>query len=987
MKIKFNHDLEFQNEAISSIVDIFEGQPRKNGTFTVENYNHQQRITEIDFGISNKILLSKEDILKNIQEIQLRNGLKQTDLLKKTANGIELDFTIDMETGTGKTYVYLKTIMELNRNYGFSKFIIVVPSIAIKEGVYKSFKMTESDFREIYDNEPYEYFDYDSNNLEQVRNFTISSNIQIMIINIQAFNKNFTKKGLGNIIHRENDRLSGNKPIELIEATNPFVIIDEPQSVINTNNAKKAVRSLNPLCMIRYSATHREKVNLMYKLDAIDAYQKKLVKQIEVASIEGKDDHNSPYIKLISVDNKRSPITAKVEIDVMDKGNLKRKTFTIRQGDDLFDKSGGRDLYSGYIINDIFCGQGNEYIDFTSNSAIITLGNFIGGIDDDIIKRTQIRKTIEEHLNKELRLNKEGVKVLSLFFIDKVVNYRVYNKDGTILNGRYAKWFEEEYRQLLSKPKYNKLLNDEDIEQHIRNSHNGYFAKDNKGKIKDSKTGNSKDDEDTYNLIMKDKEKLLSFDSKLRFIFSHSALKEGWDNPNVFQICTLNETNSVIKKRQEIGRGLRLAVRQDGTRTEGFDINTLTVMANESYEDFASGLQHEYEKDAGIKFGFIKKHSFANIKETTKGKEKFIGAEASKDIYKYLENKEYIDKDGEVTRRLKIELKEDLLEVPEEFKEHEIEIKNILEKMVSNISIKNTYDKKSVKPNKEVILSDDFIELWDNIKYKTNYSVEVDTDKLIEECIEDIKVNLRIDRAKLYYTKSKADVSEAGIGIKETASAIEVVDTEYTVFPDIITILQNETGLTRKTIAEIIIKSDGFKDFKKNPQKYIEEISKIINRNKKMLLVDGIKYSKIDDESYSYQKLFLDNELTGYLSKNLYESKKATHEYIVYDSNVEKTFAKEFEINEKVKLYAKLPSDFKIKTPLGNYNPDWAVLIEDNSEEKLYFVVESKGNISKESLRGTENAKIKCAKRHFKAIDTKAEFEEHEDVHEFLGSI
>lgn len=980
MRIQFNHKLDFQLEAINSIVDIFEGQPIENGVFTVENYG-QQMIKAFDEGVSNKLVISKEDILENVRNIQLRNGLKQTEKLD------DLDFSIEMETGTGKTYVYLRTIMELNKKYGFKKFIIVVPSIAIKEGVYKSLQMTENDFKVLYKNEPYEYFEYNSDDLEEVRNFATSNNIQIMIINIQAFNKNFTKKGLGNIFHRTNDKLSGNKPVELIGETNPIVIIDEPQSVISTTNAKKAVKSLNPLCLLRYSATHREKINLMYKLDAIDAYERKLVKQIEVASITSEDDHNTPYIKLLSVDNKKSPITAKVEIDAMENGKLKRKSITVRQNDDLFRLSGGRDLYSGYIINDIYCKEGNEYIDFTSQEDIIPLGQNIGGIDDDIIKRAQIRMTIEEHLEKELRLNKEGVKVLSLFFIDKVDNYRIYNEDGSIGNGKYAKWFEEEYRRLLDKPKYQKLLNGEDIDRHIKDSHNGYFAKDNQGRIKDSKTGSSKDDEDTYNLIMKDKEKLLSFDSKLRFIFSHSALKEGWDNPNVFQICTLNETKSTTKKRQEIGRGLRLSVKQDGTRTEGFDINTLTIMANESYEDFAKSLQKEYEDDAGIKFGFIEKHSFANIKVEKYGETKYIGEEGSKKIFENLLENKYIEKDGKVTRKLQVAMKENLFEVDKEFKDIEEDIKILLEKMVSGVKIKDRNDKRIVKPKKEVILSPEFQELWNNIKYKTNYSVSVDSEKLIKECAIDIKKNVKIDRTKILYEKGKSDISEAGVIMREDSRKLEVIDSNYDRLPDMLTILQNQTDLTRKTIARILDRSGTLKDFKINPQKYIEEVASIINRKKRLLLVDGIKYTRIGDEAYSCQELFLNNELTGYLSKNLYEARKSTHEYVVYDSDRERTFAESFDSNNIIKLYTKLPSEFKIKTPLGSYNPDWAILVEEEGNEKLYFVVETKGSTKSEDLRDVEQRKIICGREHFKALNTDVEFEAYDDSNKLLDDM
>lgn len=972
MKIKFNHKLDFQLEAIDSIVDIFEGQEIQNEVFTVKNYSLQEEM-DIYEGVSNKLTISKDHILDNVRNIQLKNSLSQSETLDN------LDFSIEMETGTGKTYVYLRTIMELNRKYGFKKFIIVVPSVAIKEGVYKSLEMTREDFKTIYKNEPYEFFDYDSKNLEEVRNFATNNNIQIMIINIQAFNKNFTKKGLSNIIHRTNDRLSGNKPIELIGETNPIVIVDEPQSTINAPNSKAAVKSLNPLCLLRYSATHKEKINLMYKLDAIDAYERKLVKQIEVASVVSEDDHNTPYIKLISVNNKKSPITARIEIDTMVKGKLRRKTLTVKQNDDLFRLSGGRDLYSGYIINDIYCEEGNEYIDFTSREDIISLGQNIGGVDDDIIKRGQMRMTIEEHLEKELRLSKEGVKVLSLFFIDKVDNYRIYNKDGSIEKGKYAKWFEEEYRKLINKPKYKRLIKEDNIDNHIKNSHNGYFAQDNKGRIKDSKTGRSKDDEDTYSLIMKDKESLLSFDSNLRFIFSHSALKEGWDNPNVFQICTLNETKSVTKKRQEIGRGLRLAVNQNGNRTEGFEINTLTVMANESYEKFAKDLQKEYEDDTGIKFGFIKSHSFANIKIKEYEETKYIGGEKSEEIFKDLLEREYIEENGKVTRKLQVLIKENLLEIDNKFEDIKEDIEIVLKKMVSGVKIRDRNDKKVVKPKKDFILSQEFLDLWNKIKYKTNYSIELDSEEFIKECANDININVQVDKGKILYQKGKADISEAGVLIQEDNRKLEVIDSDYSRLPDILTILQNQTDLTRKTIANIIDRSDTLDYFKINPQKYIEEVSNIINRKKRLFLVDGIKYTRIGNEAYSCQELFLNNELMGYISKNLYKSEKSTHEYIIYDSEVEKTFAESFEKNDVIKLYTKLPSEFKINTPLGSYNPDWAILAEENGSEKLYFVIETKGSIKSEDLRDVEEKKIYCGKAHFKALNTNVEFKEYDD--------
>ncbi|MEN4006217.1 MAG: DEAD/DEAH box helicase family protein [Methanobacteriaceae archaeon] len=667
MKFKFNPDLEYQNEAITAVVDLFEGQNSMQAYFTVPGV--QVGLYDAGQGIGNRLEISEEDILENLKNIQLKNYLPPSENLSSN----NLIFDIEMETGTGKTYVYLKTIFELNKKYGFSKFIIVVPGIAIKEGVYKAIQMTRDHFKGLYDNVIYDYFIYDSQKLEQVRNFAVNSNIQIMIINIDAFRKSFTdpgKENKANIIHRENDKLSGMRPIELIQETNPVVIIDEPQSTTSTAKAKEAIASLNPLCTLQYSATHKEIHNLVYKLDAIDAYEMGLVKQIEVASFESVDYHNKAYLKLVLVDNKKSPITAKIEIDAFNQGKTKRKVVTVRQGDDLSSKRlGNREIYEGYVVNEIYCGEGNEYVDFTNREDVLTIGKAVGDIDDLVIKRQQIRKTIEEHLNKELKLNPKGIKVLSLFFIDKVANYRYYDEEGNPQKGFYAQIFEDEYKKVISKQKYSTLLKEIDLDTPADGVHNGYFSQDKRGVLKDTK-GNTLADDDTYSLIMKDKEKLLSFDSKLRFIFSHSALREGWDNPNVFQICTLNETKSTIKKRQEIGRGLRLCVNQEGERIKDNQINTLTVMANESYEDFAKTLQKEIEEDEGIKFGIIQKHTFASISfKNDEGELKHLGSQSSEEIFNFFKDKGYIDAKGKVQDSLKIAIKENRVEVPEKYDE------------------------------------------------------------------------------------------------------------------------------------------------------------------------------------------------------------------------------------------------------------------------------------------------------------------------------
>lgn len=997
MKLRFNANLPYQQQAVSSVVDLFRGQTPKQTNFTVSAYAGQAGLFDTEHGVGNKLELDEEDILANLQAVQLRNGLAQTKILKVN----QYDFDVEMETGTGKTYVYLRTIFELNKNYGFSKFIIVVPSIAIKEGVYKSLQITSEHFKNLYDNTMHEFFIYDSSKLEQVRSFAVSDHIQIMVINIDAFRKSFddtdqngsirtdiSRKELekkANIIHRQYDKLNGMKPIELIQETHPFVIIDEPQSVDRTSKAKEAIKSLNPLCTLRYSATHVEKHNLVNKLDAVDSYDMELVKQIEVAGFESKDYHNNAYMKLLSVDNKKRPITAKIEIDKNDKkGKVQRKPIPVKRGSDLYDASGGRDMYEGYIIDEIYCEKGNEYVSFTSKQDILRIGKAIGDIDDLAIKEQQIRKTIEEHLDKELILNKQGIKVLSLFFIDRVANYRYYDREGIPHKGIYAELFEKHYNDLIKHPKYNTLFQDIDLETAAADVHNGYFSTDKKGILKDT-SGTTSADDDSYNLIMKDKERLLSFDTKLRFIFSHSALREGWDNPNVFQICTLNETRSEVKKRQEIGRGLRLCVNQDGERQHGFAINTLTVMANESYEEFAATLQKEYEQEEGIKFGILETHSFANISiKQADGSYAYLGQAASETLYQHFESNGYIDNNGKVQDKLKIALKNNTLDLPKECKPCTAAITALCKKVSGSLAIKNHDDKKKIELNKQVFLSPEFKELWEKIKFKTTYSVNFDSNKLIEKCCAEMKKSLAVSSAKLVYTKAGLDINAGGVGVKETDRVTVYAANIKESLPDIIAYLQNKTNLTRKTIVEILVQSQTLHLFKKNPQRYMEEVSQIIASNMRLLIVDGIKYTKIGDNEYYAQELFENQELTGYLSRNMIESTKSVYQYVVYDSTNEETFAEKFENNNSVKLYAKLPDWFKIATPLGSYNPDWAVLIEQDGKDKLYFVLETKGNILTEALRPTENAKIECGHRHFEALGQGAVFEEIDDFNKFI---
>lgn len=584
MKLTFEADLPFQQNAIKSITDLFEGQPMEDSIFEFQ-LEEKGQLNLIN-GVSNKLVLSETQILENLKSIQEHNEVKVSTSLDG------LNFSVEMETGTGKTYVYLRTIYELNKQYAFKKFVIVVPSVAIREGVLKNLEVTHEHFQNLYDNVPINYQMYDSTKVSNLRGFTTTNTMEVLVINIDSFAKD------ENIINKPNDKLNGQKPIEFIQATNPIVIVDEPQNM-ETEKRQKAIDDLKPLVTLRYSATHKNKYNLTYSLNPVKAYDLGLVKQIEVDSIIEENAFNDAFISVDAITATKTKVTAKITINCNENGGVKKKIITVKVGDDLYKLSNEREIYAGgYLIQEI--DASNDCISI-SNGNILYKGDSQGGMTDEIMK-FQIRKTIEEHLKKELKLNKLGIKVLSLFFIDKVANYRSYDSTGNEVKGKFALWFEEIYQEYISKPAFKKL----DIFS-VTETHNGYFSQDSKGKMKDTK-GDTKADDDTYSLIMKDKEKLLNLDNSLRFIFSHSALREGWDNPNVFQICTLNETKSEIKKRQEIGRGLRLAVDQTGKRTYDPNINRLTVIANESYDDFAKALQKEIEDDCGIAFtGRIKK--------------------------------------------------------------------------------------------------------------------------------------------------------------------------------------------------------------------------------------------------------------------------------------------------------------------------------------------------------------------------------------------
>ena len=954
MRLKFDPNLQFQTDAINAMAEVFYGQPLSEGDLEI-GFKRLDWIFQTEIGIGNNLILDEAVLLKNIHLVQEHNDIEKVSSFQGR------HFSIEMETGTGKTYVYLRTIFELYKKYGFKKYVIVVPSVAIREGVLKNLEITKEHFLHLYNNVSYDYFVYDSKKINQVRQFAASNHIQIMVINIDAFRKTLEDKDeekKSNIIHRESDKLSGRKPIEFIRATHPIVIIDEPQSVDNTPKAKEAIETLNPLCTMRYSATHRNPYNLLYKLDPIKAYNMRLVKRIEVASVLSEEYFIEPFIQFKAVDNQNG-IRAKLSMHVDSSSGPKLKNVTVRSGDDLFVRSNERENYrNSYIINEINAEPGNQYISFI-NGKTLSLGQIQGGLTDDIMK-VQVRNAVQEHLEKELKVKDKGIKVLSLFFIDRVANYRSYNEQGNPVKGKIALWFEEYLNELIQKPRYKDLL-----KFPLEKLHDGYFAADKKGILKDT-SGSTQADEDVYNKIMKNKEQLLSLDEPLRFIFSHSALREGWDSPNVFQICTLNETKSEMKKRQEIGRGLRLPVNQQGERIFDETINRLTVIANESYEDFARKLQIEIEEDFNIHFGTVSKNAFAKILQVIHDQETILGDEKSQKIWEELKQQGHIDENGQIQPKFNPSDKYFEVKLSSEFQDVKHQVIDIVQSYLFSEHIVNRNNRKTLKINKMVYLDDEFRKLWDKIKPKTTYSVEYDTDVLIEKASKAIREMDRIEKIKIVYKKAEVNIQEKGIETKElriqetTASYSE----DKVNLPDILAYLQKETELTRNTIVRILINSGRIEEFPLNPQKFMDSVARLIKNDLHKLVVDGIKYEKIAGQEYE-MKLFEETEIISYLN-NLIEVKKSVYDAIEYDSEIEKRFAESLDMRDDIKLFVKLPSWFKIDTPIGTYNPDWAIV--KHEDDTLYLIRETKGIKDFEKLRNIEADKIRCAKRHFREL-------------------
>lgn len=975
MKLKFDATLDYQLDALRAITDLFEGMSY--GPRGQEVAVTQGALALAELGLANHLALDHERLLQNVQAIQERNNVPKSEQLINYKGPYKFpNFSIEMETGTGKTYVYLRSIFELNEKYGLKKFIIVVPSIAIREGVLSSIKLMREHFMGLYNNVPFDYFVYDSKDLSKVRQFATNNEIQIMIINIQAFQRDIgdvqdyaklseeEEKKL-NIIHREHDKMSGRRPIEFIQAVKPIVIIDEPQSVDTTAKAKRVMSTLNPLVAFRYSATHLEPYNMLYSLDPIKAYNLKLVKQIEVSSIQAEENFNENFIRIDSIGYAKGAKTphARATIHEDSANGPREKKVNLKHGSDLGDLT-NRAGYDGYIVTNICAEPGLEQVEF-ANGKFFKIAEEEGGMADEIMQ-VQIRQTIEEHLKKERRFKDTGIKVLSLFFVDKVGNYRWYDDEGEPQKGKIAKWFEKIYAELAEHPNYKGLL-----PYNVEELHGGYFSVDKRrGRVvalKDT-SGRTIADGETYKLIMQDKEQLLSPTEPLRFIFSHSALKEGWDNPNVFQICSLREMGSDRERRQTIGRGLRLPVGPDGERIYDESINKLTVIASESFEEYAKGLQLEMEVDigGGFKFGRLQDIAFAGLLDTKTDEP--IGQARSKQIWQALVQNGYLDDKGDITSQFIPEEQGFKLKLPQELQEMEMGIIEEIRRYLFKNRVANARDRRKLKFNKRIELNEDFKAIWDQINKKTRYSVEFKTEDLIARAVNKIKRMKQIQSIRIFADKTDLEITQAGVGGGRLSDSRTFQLRPHTGLPDILAFLQKETELTRSTLAQILKQSGRLKEFTLNPHAFMTEVAKLTNRALHELVIDGIKYEQIEGEVYE-MRLFAEHEIEAYLSR-LYEvqhNQDATpYDYVPFDSDVELQIAEGLDTNDSVKFFCKLPNWFVVPTPLGDYNPDWAVVTEE--EAKLYLVRETKSTHDRDKRREIENKKIDCGRAHFKAL-------------------
>lgn len=1014
MKLQYKNQ-QFQLDAVEAVTSIFEGQPRQTSMSYMMDIGNAKNITfDIVNGFKNAdISLSDSDLLKNIQATQKKNGiLTDNKIVKMSIGGKDkntkidnskdsLTLSVEMETGTGKTYTYIKTMLELNKQYGWSKFIIVVPSIAIREGIAKTFESTSEHFKQTY-GIGIRHFIYNSSQLDKIEAFASDAGINVMIVNTQAFN---ARGADARRIDMKLDQFRGRRPIDVIAATNPIMIIDEPQSVLGNgskaelNATRVGLAKFNPLFFINYSATHRDNYNMVYRLDAVDAYQKNLVKKIAVKGIEiSGSNASSGYLYLEAIKEKPA-LKARIQFEKLSAtGNVVKTSKLLDKGDNIYPLSGEIESYnSGFVVSEI--NAVDQFVEFT-NGQKLSVGEVVGNTNDEDLRRIQIRETIHSHLAKEESLFKREIKTLSLFFIDEVVKYKDYESIDD--KGTYAKIFEEEYENIVRDRLTDTLLDGKYrtyLERELKSPekvHAGYFSIDKKGKSVDSKIkrgSESSDDISAYDLIMKNKERLLSFEEPVRFIFSHSALKEGWDNPNVFQIATLRQSSSDIKKRQEIGRGLRLAVNQNGDRqdeqslgeNEVQQVNVLTVIANESYESFARDLQSEIADAIKNRPKLIEPKLFKGrelVVEDNNGQvtaKMVVDNTQAAEIWASLKAGKLIEKNKQTSVTYQKLSATEQLEAIQEVLDEDLQvfalpIQNLINSVynLKDLPIENENKRTTLKLNREKYASKEFKNLWSKINRKSYYTVDFDDQEIIEKSIQLINKNLTVKTLKARITEGNMQATDTGtIFTVDGKRTTDIYSPVNTVKYDLIGEVSQNVGLLRKTVAYILsgIHPEQFAKYQSNPENFIVQISNIINGVKAQNIISHIVYNKLD-EVWDEDAIFANNDIQGIMGQNVFDAKKHLYDKVRVDSEVEKRFASDLDIEQNVEMYVKLPGGFYINTPVGKYNPDWAVVLNEPDHKHVYFIAETKGvseNIEL-NLKGVENAKIEAARQHFKII-------------------
>lgn len=974
MRFQFDPHQPYQTSAVEAVTDLFDGQPANADQLVTSlrlfpaqpSLMEQRELSgqrELDIttevgAVGNNLVLNEETILSNLRHIQDRNGLEVTDDL---VDGLQFD--IEMETGTGKTYVYLRTAFELAQRYQFTKFIILVPSVAILEGVKTSINLMREHFRHLYPEINMNSTIYAGERAEEVRDFATATSLQFLVMTIDSLRGDKNTR----IVYRTRDKLAGLRPLDYLRATRPIIIMDEPQNM-ETLLAQSAVADLNPLCTLRYSATHRTTRNVVYRLDPLDAHNLGLVKTIVVADTQELGSAAKPYVKLLEVRRKPS-FSAKLELVCRKKdGSYAKRKVKASQGDDLERLSGGNSAYEGnWRISEISVQP--EQIEL-SNYGILRVGEDIGS-NQEVVFREMIRETIREHLRKELQVHDRGIKVLSLFFIDKVASYLGTGVNNLDANGDFATWFDELYREELAKfPDAERFLPVNPLY-----ARSGYFAQmKGKGKgapmvFKDS-SGKTKADNDAYELIMRDKARLLSMDEPVRFIFSHSALREGWDNPNVFQICTLRDMTSPTERRQTIGRGLRLPINQDGKRVPDRGLAQLTVVANESYQAFAAALQDEYEQ-AGVAIGFVRQTEFAHLPIMEDGQESRLGSRRSGEIWDCLRERGYINDSGEVMGTWVPEQLGFTVGLPAEYAGYEDEVIKIVDSCKIETIVKPKRKRKTRTLNKQVYATPEFEAFWEKITQRTTYRVSFKRNALVDKCVARIKAAPNVDPIRLQITRTGVEITRGGAKGSVLGNRDHHLTDSYPL-PDIVSQLQEATSLTRKTIIDILLGSGRLSEFLGNPNDFIKIVSSCIETELAHVLIDGIQYEAIGGSIYELRELQADGlEEKYWFIDQLYKvthTEKTDFDYVVLDSTVERQFAQYLDGREDIKLFMKLPNKFRIPTPVGDYNPDWAIIKIEDGTEHLYLIRETKSSLDSNKRRPRENAKINAAIKHFQAI-------------------